>query len=239
MLMAKFDLDRRGSINLADLFGNAILISKKRPNGKLSSRASLSTDCLGSDLDTTSTKRFISEASGLDEKLAVVAVDILGGVSRHSGVLRTSATHISSIEFRHLLKDLDCGLNKSEVKMLERKYMHVPTGSISIVAFLEDFKKLGRKRQQHLQAIGERSEYVSGMQSAIIASEVASLGGGDRIEFKHVVRMTLNSTGDDVPITSLCATPVDTEDSYPSVTGRRKGSQCLVEDDSKDVARLS
>jgi hypothetical protein len=220
LLMGKFDLDRRGSVDLADVFGNAILISKKKsPNGKMSRRdsSSLAAEDSESNIDTRSarSKASLAPAAVLEEKLAVVAADALRGGSRNSSLMRMTSTRISNIEFRHILKELDCGVTKREEKMLERKYKHVPTGNISLTTFLDDFKKLGRKRQQYLDSIEGKGEEMTSMQSRITATEgTSSLGGPDRIEFQHAVRVSRNSKAvvvDTPTMMSPCAT-VDSED---------------------------
>lgn len=197
-----------------------MLISEKLPHRRGPSLDSslLGTEDVESDSDTRNArpKASLTPAAVLEGKLAAVAADALLGTSQHSSLLRMSAARISSIEFRHILKEFDCGVTKSEEKMLERKYKHVPTGTISLAIFLEDIQKLGRRRQQYLDSMeGKSEEDVSSMLSKITATEGTSSlqGGSDRIEFQHAVRVSHNGpTLVDSPTTMSPCPTVDSEE---------------------------
>ncbi|CAE7755825.1 unnamed protein product, partial [Symbiodinium microadriaticum] len=194
LLMKKFDTEGRGSIDLRDVFGNALLVRRRRTGQKKPD--SLSENTFGTrdnppSCNRTSRSR-LTHLETAEDKLATVAAQMFQG-SRSSNVLRASySTRISGIEFRHFLRGFDCGLTAEEEKKLERKFIHVPTGTVSINAFMEDFKKLGRQKVRGIEDIECVSKNPMIMQSVITSTDAISISAGDKpIELQHTVRMPL------------------------------------------------
>lgn len=220
MLVEKFDVEKRGSVNLADVFGNAILISKKKSSqhrGGGSVHGSNGLDISSLVSSSTAEGGRSAKSSPLDaiwEKLGGVAADIVRGGTLQGSFLRSTSTRISAIEFKHIIMGLDCGISRREVKLLERKYAHVSTGSILMSKFIEDFKKVGNERLLDSENDLSQLQGFNSTESIIIASEGApTQPGGDHIEFHHKVRRvkpTLQSHA-----AEPTATPSDSNDQPP------------------------
>ena len=212
LLMKKFDTEGRGVVDLRDIFGNALLVSKKRGGGKredMSRSSWRDTDCGKSSHTVTSRQGNIRHSrqatlQRAEEKLATVAAQMLCG-SRSAAVLRShSESRISGIEFRHLLKGLECGLSGEEEKLVERRYMHVPSRKIEMVGFWEDLKRLGHMalRRAGDGAAGGRGG--TSMESVITTTDSITSNTGDApIELQHAVRVTMRD-GMSSRILDLC-----------------------------------
>lgn len=160
LLMDKFDPGNTGYVNLIDIYGNSLNISKRRCKGSIrkfkidssstlcSQSISLESLSLGSNT-TMSGHKILIQNPLLREafnKISVCADDCLNSKVKlaNYSFIDSPAEFITKIEFKFILANLGAGLTEDEIVMIQRLYGHPSLpGHVKLHVFIQDFQRLG------------------------------------------------------------------------------------------------
>ncbi|MAD56212.1 MAG: hypothetical protein CL974_01555 [Euryarchaeota archaeon] len=179
-LMRKFDPESCGKVEYEAILGCAkllndqrerrrkfnILMDQKKRNSKTSVLSmSLRTD--DNAMDKLGAAAF-DAAMSTDGKTSIEFSRTTGGIweiskDNNNKNDKKKYQFISRDEFKKLLKDMHLGLTSSEAETLEKRYMDVQNGSINLIAFKGEFKRLGQSLMESVRQQGSVASFYTAL----------------------------------------------------------------------------
>ena len=159
-LMKKFDIDKRGVVDIVDVLGSAKNVYSKtiyddnmeeiqretevQKKLLVEKRAEFKAKLGGKEVDGTEIEGTLKKDTmkSIIEKLSMAAYDAIR--LKALKPLNSCRLKLSPFEFKNLLVTLDCKLCARESFLLERRYFQGQTGTIDAAMFRSEFIALGK-----------------------------------------------------------------------------------------------